>query len=101
MGMNAPSWQELRDLGYVVTDLPHRRLAIYPTIYGTVVMAAQQGDQPTVLTGMLASEMTAFKEAVLRAHQQANTVVQEIESAKSAAAALKRARGMECPTSKV
>lgn len=94
--MNIPTWEELRSRGYMLVDLPQRRLAIYPNVYGVVVIASQLGESPMLLTALYANEVQAAQEALATAHAQAVTVLQEIDAAKATRVVLQRAKRAVC-----
>jgi hypothetical protein len=96
--MELPDWDELRNAGWMVVDLPHRRFAVYPNTNGVLVMAYQEGKGPIAYTAVDVREMPAFETALTHAHGIAREVATGIEAAKATYTVLERIKGTRCPT---
>ena len=75
--MTAPTWQELLDAGWAVTDDQGRRLAIYPDEFGQVVVAQYEVDGQAHRVALTLYDVAPLGLAVKRACDIAGPIVAE------------------------
>ena len=75
--MTAPTWQELLDAGWAVTNDQGRRLAIYPDEFGQVVVALHEVDGQAHRVALTLHDVAPLGLAVKRACDIAGPIVAE------------------------
>lgn len=88
--MTAPTWQELLDAGWAVTDDPNWHLAAYPTNDGRVVIAVDKGDRQLHRVSLSLHEVEKLKVKLEQASRIAEPIALEqgVRTAETAAQAL-------------
>lgn len=80
--MTPPTWQELSEGGFVVFDEPERGLALYPTIYGNVVISVRGEDGTlhcvTIQLPEIGAVAKAFAESEARAAEARKTLHEQV-----------------------
>lgn len=75
--VTAPTWQELSDAGWAITDDQNRQLAIYPDELGQVVVALHDGDGQLHCVALTLHDVAPLGLAVKRACEIAAPIVAE------------------------
>lgn len=94
--MTAPTWQELCDAGWAVTDEQSRHLAVYPASDGTVVIVVHAGDGQLHRIPLSLMDVVVLEHALKRAYDIAGPIVAEGErqfALVTAHEAIERAKG--------
>ncbi|MFN7155219.1 MAG: hypothetical protein ACK4OE_16155 [Acidovorax sp.] len=88
--MTAPTWQELFDADWAVTDDPNWHLAAYPTNDGRVVVAVDDGDKQLHRVSLSLHEVETLKVKLGQASRIAEPIALEqgVRAAETAAQAL-------------
>lgn len=88
--MTAPTWQELIDADWAVTDDPNCHLAAYPTNDGRVVIAVDDGDKQLRRVSLSLHEVETLKVKLGQASRIAEPIALEqgVRAAETAAQAL-------------
>lgn len=92
MEVNAPRWDDLKADGRVVCDHPARKLSVYPSTCGLVVLLSVEDGQRSAVA-VNPEEVPDLMRALLTAGAEAAEIGQRIEGEYATHLVIEKARG--------